>query len=130
MGKTNNQNQSRWPHRLVYCGAHCQRVKEACSMTAIEWEDPPAGRRPGRPLGGAHHEIAAELRRNPGRWAKVITASTALATKINAGKYSAYTPKGEFEAVARNPRTVDGKKSPQSDIYVRFVGNSHIEETS
>jgi hypothetical protein len=50
MGKADNQNQSRWPRRLVYWGAHCQRVEEVGGMRPY-YDDVP--NRPENPLAPA-----------------------------------------------------------------------------
>ncbi|MEU3522307.1 hypothetical protein AB0E62_00260 [Streptomyces sp. NPDC038707] len=89
----------------------------------LKWEEPPTRRsHGGRPYGtGKHAEIAARLRRRPGRWAvvgafKSTSVSASMARSIRAGvNMSAYTPAGTFEAVAR---TVDGEHR----VYARYVG--------
>ncbi len=77
----------------------------------LVWEEPPAAH---TSRGLVPHElIAATLRRNPARWARILDAgtSTGLATWINKGGKAAYRPAGSFEAVYR-----------QGAIYARFVG--------
>jgi hypothetical protein len=91
----------------------------------IVWEDPP-GTATGRP-GVRHAAIAAELRARPGEWAKVATAaSSQMARDIKKARYLAYVPAGSFEAVSRNNRTVNGRKSPVAEIYARYVGDGEV----
>ena len=97
-------------------------------MSDIEWEDPPvskAGRADGR--SHKHEEIAAELKANPGKWAKTFTGvSPSYTSNIKNGLLKAYLPVGTFEAVSRNTyRNDDGLL--RGDIYVRYIGNSKTE---
>jgi hypothetical protein len=83
----------------------------------IQWEEPPQS----QTGGGKYDELAEELRRNPGRWAKLGTYDTGQAANIRDGRLRAFRPAGAFEAVSRNGRT-DGEGRRQADIYVRYVG--------
>jgi hypothetical protein len=82
----------------------------------IVWQDPP----PAAP--SWHHRfeaVAATLRQNPNRWARVAEYSTANGAQVSASKINnhgtRYFTKGEFEATAR----VEGD---QYFLYVRYVG--------
>ncbi len=81
---------------------------------AIEWVDEPP--------------ILESLRANPGRWAKVITAtpSGGVSNTVNAirtGRMAAARPAGSFEAVSRRVGVgADGEKL--SDVYARYIGDS------
>lgn len=85
----------------------------------IKWEDPPAQVRQGRP--GKYLELLAELRKHPGRWARLDRASSSTASNFNSGKVAGIKP-GEFEAVTRR---VDGKVG----IWVRYVGGTEPKVT-
>lgn len=83
----------------------------------IVWEDPPASNKGGG-VRRLLFEFAAELRKNPGRWARYPNGTgKSIATRIRQGKSSVFAPAGSFEAVTRD---VDGKRV----IYVRYVGES------
>jgi hypothetical protein len=81
----------------------------------ITWEAPTERAKPGPK--GQYDEFAAQLRANPGRWAKIGEAPTSLARNIKAGS-GAFSPEGAFEAVTRNA----DKSGNRADIYARFVG--------
>lgn len=88
-------------------------------MTGIVWEEPPPPKPGPKPR---HEAIAAELRSNPGKWAKVAVASPGMASTIKSGRMIAYQPQGAFEAVARNYRSADGHVRGVADIYARYIG--------
>lgn len=76
------------------------------TVGVLRWEAPPAALQgcTGRPRERILHElIAAQLRREPGRWAVVYEARglSSLATQINRGAYAPYRPAGAYEATSR-----------------------------
>lgn len=78
---------------------------------SVEWVDDV----PERKRIGKWYRICAELRTEPGHWARVETASnTAFATMLKQGKLGDAAP-GEFEATTRR------RKDGQYDIYARFT---------
>lgn len=83
----------------------------------IEWKDPPDPGDAGRP--GKYADIADELRRHPGQWARVTTGkSSTLAADIKRGRTQGFAPDGSFDAVARRAPGTPGA----FDIYARFIG--------
>lgn len=83
-------------------------------MTKLHWEEPPARRQVRE---NHHHVIARQLKRRPGRWARldVEMGSTGLAAQIKKGIIEAYRPAGSFEAVSRPVDRV-------TTVYARYVG--------
>lgn len=88
----------------------------------VAFEDPPARstRRSNGNPGLVWHEIASELVRRPGEWARVAVLDDALvagqyACRVRRGAIEALAPFGEFDAVSR---TVMGERR----LYVRFLG--------
>lgn len=80
----------------------------------LQWQDPPTSRKAGK-----YARIAAELKKRPGKWALINTATTrATTTTIRQGKWPAFAPGGTFEAAAA--KRPDGKY----DIYARYVGGA------
>jgi hypothetical protein len=88
----------------------------------IAFEDPPA-RTTSRGNGSpclVWREVAAELTRRPGKWAKVAVLDCALA----AGQYAVRVRNGSIEALAEfgrfdaKSRTVKGERR----LYVMFLG--------
>jgi hypothetical protein len=90
-------------------------------VTDIVWEEPPKPKSNSR--SGLHEAIAAQLRAKPGQWARVIAAGHSTAAYIKSGRLPAYQPAGAFEAVARNSRLEDGRKTQIWDIYARYIGD-------
>lgn len=87
--------------------------------TRLKWEDPPGGQG-GRRDGVAHKDISAKLRRQPGKWAHVLTYGSArtsgsVAGIIRTGRTSAWQPARHYEATANK---VDGEYR----VYARYVG--------
>jgi len=85
----------------------------------IHWQDPPP---PGRPGGRTSQwePVAARLRANPKRWARIATfgksraaSASALANSINKGT-PAWAPRGAFEAVSR-------KEDNGVNVYARYT---------
>lgn len=93
----------------------------------VTWEEPPAA----TGQTAEAHARAAELRDNPGRWARIrdypldaegretpaITAAAVYASTIRMGKVRWAEPAGAFEAVRR--QVEDGWA-----VYARFVGKA------
>jgi len=84
--------------------------------SVVRWEDPPP--KYGKPI--IDRDVEAEMRRNPGRWARVReytykTGANTAVTRIRRGDDR--FAKGEWEAVARGKGAGAG-----SVLYVRFVG--------
>lgn len=82
----------------------------------LEWADPPT---PPVNWRRKYEAVAAQLKAQPGRWARVNTygssnAAQSSASKINNSGTPSF-PKGQFEAVARC--TEDS-----NDLYLRYVG--------
>jgi hypothetical protein len=93
----------------------------------IVWEDPPVARE-GAPWGTPAF-TAAQLRENPGRWARVAIKTTGNAARtaavyINTGHVAAWRPAGAYEATARTVwiKDASGVKKPEYRLYARFVG--------
>ncbi len=91
-------------------------------MTTIEWTDGP-GLRSSHARGSTskHEKFAAELRKNPGKWAVFmdcdgINAASVKAYKINKGVLVAFRPKGAYEAYSQDVR-----------VCARYVGNQDGE---
>lgn len=89
----------------------------------IRFEEPPA---PCRTWKGVHGmvwpEVASELVRRPGEWARIAVLNDALeagqyAHRIRNGRVEALAAHGEFEAVVR---TVAGERR----LYARFLGGA------
>ncbi|MFJ5532382.1 hypothetical protein [Streptomyces sp. NPDC093261] len=83
----------------------------------LMYEDPPHARMPGSP---DYEAMAAELRRNPGRWAVIKLAETqqsaaTIAYAIRCGRYPAFRPAEQWDT---RSRTVDG----EFRVYARFSG--------
>lgn len=73
-----------------------------------------------------HSLIAAQLRRHPGKWARIATRSTAgnasnTAHSIRSAKLTSYRPMGAYEAAAR---TVDGVH----EVWAKYVGEAKPSE--
>jgi hypothetical protein len=69
---------------------------------------------------GKHEEIARQLRENPGQWAPIdkrpsVNSASSLAHQVRTAYFSAYAPKGSYEAAARS---VDGERH----VYARYIG--------
>lgn len=88
----------------------------------IAFEEPPA-RTTGRGNGSpclVWSEVAAELTRRPGEWARVAVLDCALAAgqyaiRVRNGSIEALAPYGRFDA---KTRTVQGERR----LYVRYLG--------
>lgn len=83
----------------------------------LVWEDPPESK--SRKPGSQSHRydlIAAVLRENPGRWARLGTGTSGIVTHIRRGRAPAFRPAGAFEATTR------GRKGTQATVYIRYVG--------
>jgi hypothetical protein len=93
----------------------------------IKWVDNPPEPRPGRPGVGRpkYYAFAEALKRRPGQWAVLGTASSALAHQIGAGKTVAFQPAGTFEAVSRKEAN---DRPGRGTIYVRYLGNGTDDE--
>ena len=101
----------------------------ARNKIGLKWQDPPAPQNYNQVKGGnvrgqgAHAQVAAQLRKHPGRWALVLTAAakgnSSYPALITGAKFSCYEPAGSFEAVSRS--NGDGLV----DIYVRYVGEGN-----
>ena len=89
----------------------------------LEWAEPPASRGVGRKGTSKYREVAEELRRNPGQWARIGRFSSATSHVITKGKASVWLPAGSFESVTRNY----DRATRTSDIYVRYVGTEVAE---
>ena len=81
-------------------------------MNDIEWADPPGARAGNQ--SDKYGWFAAELVKNPGRWAVLRGEFTALASVIKSGQ-RCWGPQGTFEAVCRNT------SSGRGDVYVRCI---------
>lgn len=82
-------------------------------MQFVDTLPPRINRNAGRPV--AYQPEAAELRRNPGRWALVNTCETpksavSQASAIRTGNLVAFQPAGAFEAQSRGQA-----------VYARFL---------
>jgi len=77
------------------------------SELTVTWEEPPRTT-PRNDWG----KIAEALRANPGKWAKLETASTAYCAFIKQGKTKAFQPAGSFEATLQN-----------RVLYARYIGS-------
>lgn len=88
----------------------------------LVWMDPPArNARPDRKWA----EIGDALRRNRGRWARILTdVSSGYAALINQGKIAGLGGAG-FEATTRSGG-LDYKRG-NADIYARYVGEDSAE---
>lgn len=89
-------------------------------MSDIVWEEPPPSRYGAKRDGW--NRIAAELRANPGRWARIRECETrgrasVWAQQVRQGQSSAWLPAGSFEAASRS---VDGTYV----VYARYVGGA------
>ncbi|MFI7448167.1 hypothetical protein ACIBQX_11770 [Nonomuraea sp. NPDC049714] len=92
----------------------------------ISFENPPArttNRGNGAPV-LVWREVAAELTRRPGEWARVAVLDCALAAgqyavRVRNGSIEALAPFGQFDAVTR---TVRGERR----LYVRFLGGEDL----
>lgn len=87
----------------------------------LKWEDPPGGQG-GRRDGVPHKDISDKLRRQPRKWAHVLTygaarTSGSIAGIIRSGKTRAWQPAGAFEATAN-------KVGEEYRVYARYVGQS------
>lgn len=93
----------------------------------IMWEDPPPHREGAPRLSPSF--TAAQLRHNPGRWARIaskssLTAASSAASHINHAHMPTWLPEGAFEATARTVwvKDADGVKRPAHYVYARFMG--------
>jgi hypothetical protein len=91
------------------------------NKNGLEWEEPPASNYGRQRID--HRAVAAELRKHPGEWAKIAVGAQRMAHEIKAGIMVAYRPAGSFEAVSRNARPTEGRKTLVADIYVRYIGD-------
>ena len=90
------------------------------STAELKFQDPPARQYGGRSASRDWAAIAAELRRNPGRWALVAEGvSVGNSAGIRSGRNSAFRPIGAFEVTER---TVPDTNRRMVDVYMRFVG--------
>lgn len=69
---------------------------------------------------GKHRQIADQLKNAPGQWAQIdtrksVSAASCMAAQIRSAYYSAYAPKGSYEAAAR---TVNGERQ----VWARYIG--------
>lgn len=91
------------------------------SQPAITFEPLPHPDASTRKGTGKHAKIADALRKNPGKWARVLTlkatSARTMAYAIKAATMPCYGPAGSFEAKSR---TVDG----QCHVYARYVGGA------
>lgn len=86
----------------------------------IDWTSPPPPKQRGRPKGSKWDALAAELKANPGRWARIgEDIPTSIVSVINHGDRLCFQPAGAFEAVTRNHTS-----RWQADVYVRYVGEN------
>lgn len=103
--------------------------------TIIRWENPPEQalkRRPWTTRTSKLSTVAEELRDRPGDWACVYEgpskgAATGMATHIRLGQVRAFTPTGDFDAVAATEHTDDGSVHR---AWARYVGDDSEEEVS
>lgn len=82
------------------------------------WEEPPVRTN--------HFHIAATLRQNPGRWARIDKSyrnagARNIVCRANNGELSAYAPAGDYEATSR---CVEG----QYWVYIRYLGGGGFDE--
>jgi hypothetical protein len=85
---------------------------------AVEWADPPPGR---RAQSEEWEAIAQELRSRPGQWAIVARGRSAeTATRIKNGTLAAFRPAGTFEARTTGRKNASDQRC---DIYARYVGD-------
>lgn len=99
-------------------------------MNTVIFEDPPT-ERPGRgPARIPHAIVAAQLRSNPGRWARIDTAPDASASRSMASNIRGarnlkwYEPAGSFQATARAVDIMGsgGIRRREYRVYAKFVG--------
>jgi hypothetical protein len=86
----------------------------------VAFEDPPRTSSVGSGPPLAWSEVASELTRRPGEWARVAILNDALsagqyASRVRNGRIEALAAIGKFDAVSR---TVGGRRC----LYVRFLG--------
>lgn len=84
----------------------------------MEWVPPPPTPERKAPKGSKWDKVAAELKANPMRWARLGEAMpTSIVSVIRKGDLRCFKPAGSFEAVSRNhtSRWV-------ADVYARYVG--------
>lgn len=97
-------------------------------MPDLVWEDPPEPGS-GKAASNKYAPIAAELRTQPGKWARVgvYNAVSKASTITNAVRTGAagFSPKGAFQATSR---TIKGGMQGQKVIhlYVRYVGGEDL----
>ena len=93
-------------------------------MSELEWAEPPADARHA-PRQTKWSRIAAELRANPGKWAKVQTgvSSAAVVTRINHGIAAGFVPAGAFQGRSTFAG-FDERGVGLFDVYARFVGEA------
>ncbi|MFD6250688.1 hypothetical protein [Streptomyces roseolus] len=89
------------------------------SKLDISWTEPKP-----RPIGG-HAEIAQQLRKNPGQWARIErpyghASGRSVSYRINGGGLG-YVPAGDYEATHRME---DGA----TYVYVRYLGDGVADE--
>lgn len=73
-------------------------------MSGMVWENPPERKR-GRVESGRWRTTAGELRKHPGRWAKIAQypsshSAYSLADRVRHGRLKSFEPGGAFEARA------------------------------
>jgi hypothetical protein len=86
----------------------------------VAFEDPPRTSSVGSGPPLAWSEVASELTRRPGEWARVAILNDAMAAgqyavRVRNGSIEALAKIGKFDAVSR---TVKGRRC----LYVRFLG--------
>lgn len=87
-------------------------------MTEITFQEPPKVVRSGRSPNPKYVEIAEQLKKRPYEWALIIEQGhQTTAARIRSGRISAFRPKGNFEATARNT-----DEQGRCQVYARFIG--------
>lgn len=98
------------------------RREAAVSKNTVTWEDPPADASERSPRDRFGH-LAAQLRENPERWAKLGDyRSMSTVRRIREGNAAAFLPPGDFEVVTAEQG--DG----EIGAWIRFVPRPGAEE--
>lgn len=91
---------------------------------SVIWEEPPAPTRTGGfAFTPKYAEFFAELRKNPGKWARWPGGEcySSVASSIRDGSYATTRP-GEFTATSRSVRNADGKATGKYHVWVMYRG--------